>query len=144
MDDDRRRKPSSARTVDRIFVPESERWKEATKKGGRSPIVEIFSKGLRRKTLLAIAFAAVPLIGTWAAISGWLPMWIDQLAEQAGNNKGHAKALAQIVVSIGAITGCLIAPVIGGSWDGGPCISPVPVGVAFLPDSFPRLPVYTV
>jgi MFS transporter, SHS family, sialic acid transporter len=97
-----------------FFVPESERWKEATKKGGRSPIVEIFSKGLRRKTLLAIAFAAIPLIGTWGAVSGWLPMWIDQLAEQAGNSKGHAKALAQIVVSIGAITGCLIAPVIGG------------------------------
>jgi MFS transporter, SHS family, sialic acid transporter len=69
---------------------------------------------LLRKTLLAIAFAAIPLIGTWGAVSGWLPMWMDWLAEQAGENRGHAKAVAQIVVSIGAITGCLVAPVIGG------------------------------
>jgi len=50
-------------------VPESERWKEASKKGGRSPLIEIFRPGLRKKTLLAICFASIPLIGTWAAIA---------------------------------------------------------------------------
>ena len=28
---------------------------------------------LRKKTLLAMAFSAIPLIGTWAAVSGYLP-----------------------------------------------------------------------
>jgi MFS family permease len=97
-----------------FFVPESERWKDAAKKKGGSPILEIFKPALLRKTLLAIAFASIPLIGTWGAVSGWLPMWMDWLAERAGENRGQAKALAQIVVSIGAIIGCLVAPVIGG------------------------------
>jgi MFS transporter, SHS family, sialic acid transporter len=62
-----------------LLVPESERWKTAAKKGGRSPVVEIFSPGLRGKTLLAMAFSAIPLIATWAAVSGYVPMWADQL-----------------------------------------------------------------
>jgi MFS transporter, SHS family, sialic acid transporter len=99
-----------------FFVPESQRWKNAAQKGGGSPIVEIFKPALRRKTLLAIAFASIPLIGTWGAVSGWLPMWMDQLAEKGGDHSGHAKALSQIIVSIGAITGCLLAPIIGGKW----------------------------
>lgn len=93
------------------FVPESERWKESTKKGGRSPMIEIFKPGLLSKTLLAIAFASIPLIGTWAAVSGWLPTWADKMA---GPDQPHAKAVVQIVMAIGAIIGCLIAPVVGG------------------------------
>ena len=68
-----------------FFVPESERWKAAVKKGGRSPVVEIFGPGLLKKTLLAMAFSAIPLIGTWAAVSIGLPTWADQIQEaQAG------------------------------------------------------------
>jgi MFS transporter, SHS family, sialic acid transporter len=97
-----------------LFVPESERWKAAAKRVGRSPIVEIFRPALLRKTLLGIAFASIPLISTWAAVSGWMPMWMDSLAELAGDHSGHAKALTQVVISIGAILGCLVAPVVGG------------------------------
>jgi MFS family permease len=64
-----------------FFVPESERWQLAVKRGGRSPILEIFSRALLRKTLLATAFSAIPLIGTWAAISAYIPTWADQMKE---------------------------------------------------------------
>jgi len=97
-----------------FMVPESERWRAATKKGGSSPIVEIFKPALRRKTLLAIAFSAVPLIGTWGAVSGFLPAWVNQLAERGGEHGGHLGSMAQIMASVGAIISCIIAPVIGG------------------------------
>jgi MFS transporter, SHS family, sialic acid transporter len=64
-----------------FFVPESERWKTAASKGGRSPIVEIFAPGIRRKTLLAMVLAGVPLIGTWAAVSAYIPTWVDDMSQ---------------------------------------------------------------
>ena len=94
-----------------IKVPESERWKESKHRTGGSPLIEIFKPGLLHKTLLAIAFASIPLIGTWAAVSGWIPVWADQLA---GHAQPHAKAIVQIAISIGAVIGCLVAPIIGG------------------------------
>jgi len=94
-----------------LLVPESQRWKDARKTGGGNPIIEVFKPALRGKTLLAIAFAGIPLIGTWAAVSGWLPLWADQMA---GDQQPHAKAIVQIACAIGAILGCLVAPVIGG------------------------------
>ena len=66
-----------------MFVPESERWKAAAKKGGRSPIVEIFRGSQLRTTLLAMVFSSIPLIVTWAAVSGWVPVWVDQMTEEA-------------------------------------------------------------
>ena len=65
-----------------FVVPESELWKASVKKGGgRSPIIEIFSSALLRKTLLGVAFAGIPLIGTWAAVSAYIPTWADQIRE---------------------------------------------------------------
>jgi len=138
-----------------MFVPESERWKESVKKGPTKPLKEIFAPGLRKATLLAIVFSGIPLIGTWAAVSGWTPLWVDQLrqaelarphlnesqlqelakAETPDQRKAvlqnaltreqwkavtkeaaAAKASLQVVLAIGAILGCFIAPVIGGIW----------------------------
>src|SRR6266581_3564492 len=42
-----------------LFVPESERWKESVKQRAARPITEIFSAGLVKNTLLAIAFASI-------------------------------------------------------------------------------------
>ncbi len=64
-----------------FVVPESELWKASVKKPGRSPVIEIFSGPLRRKTLLALAFAGIPLIGTWAAVSAYIPNWASQIRE---------------------------------------------------------------
>ncbi len=63
-----------------VLIPESERWKESVKAGSAKPIREIFGTSLLRPTLFGIAFASVALIGTWGAISGFLPLWTDELA----------------------------------------------------------------
>jgi MFS transporter, SHS family, sialic acid transporter len=65
-----------------LAVPESERWKEASKKVRLSPLVEIFRPDFLSKTLLAVVFAAIPLIGTWAAVAGWTPLWADQMTQE--------------------------------------------------------------
>jgi len=94
-----------------IFIPESQRWKESVRAAASRPFREIFATRLVWPTLLAIAFASVALIGTWAAISQFLINWTDELA---GSARPHAKGTAQLLVSIGAIVGCLIAPLVGG------------------------------
>jgi MFS family permease len=64
-----------------LLVPESEKWKASVKRGVAKPIREIFSPALRKRTFFAIVFSAIPLIGTWAAVSGWIPVWVDQMTE---------------------------------------------------------------
>ncbi len=96
----------------RLFVPESERWQESVKGTTAKPIREIFTSwALLRPTLLAICFASIALIGTWGAVSGFLPLWTDQLA---GPENPYAKATVQFMLSIGAIIGCIAAPLLGG------------------------------
>ena len=92
-----------------LFVPESERWKAASQKGGGNPIGEIFAPNLRRSTLLGIVFASVALIGTWGSVQ-WLPLWADQMAGAANPT---AKADTQMMQAFGAIIGALIAPLVG-------------------------------
>jgi MFS transporter, SHS family, sialic acid transporter len=70
---------------------------------------EIFSRGLRRRTLFGFCFAAIALIGTWGSVQ-WLPSWADQLA---GREIQNAKAITQILIAVGAVIGCLIGPWIG-------------------------------
>lgn len=121
-----------------IFVPESERWKEAVKTRVSSPVAEIFSPALIKRTLLSIAFASIALIGTWGSVQ-WLPLWADKMAQvkkmeaqeeikkrgltpeetQLEIKKTEAefsrpKAYTQILSGVGAIIGCFIGPAIGG------------------------------
>jgi MFS family permease len=138
-----------------VLVPESERWKESMKHGKSQPLREIFSPRLFKRTLFAIIFSSVPLIGTWAAVSGWIPTWVDQMTQieagrkslgadqltefdkaqdpqakiallkqslpedqlkQIAKDTARSKAWVQMVLAIGAIIGCFVAPVIGGIW----------------------------
>jgi len=92
-----------------LFVPESERWKTAVKDEAAQPVREILSPRLLGTTLLAVAFASVALIGTWGSVQ-WLPLWADQLA---GKTNPGAKADTQMVQGVGAIVGCLMAPLMG-------------------------------
>ena len=92
------------------YVPESERWKSAVQQSKARPFHEIFSRGLRKRTLLGIAFASIVLIGTWGSVQ-WLPAWADQLTQGQVHN---AKALTQMLTGIGAVIGCFV-----GSWLGG-------------------------
>lgn len=94
----------------RIFVPESERWREAVAAGPTTPIREIFAPPLRRATLIAIGLASVVLIGTWAAVQ-WIPLWVDQLT---GGKDPTAKATAQMAYGIGATLGSFVGPIVSG------------------------------
>ena len=137
-----------------LLVPESERWKASAKTATQTPLAEIFGPRLWKRTLLAIVFSAIPLIGTWAAISGWIPLWVEQMRQaelvqerlpqldlghmekgklrdalsaagrQLPADQQHAirrdaataKAGIQIVMAVGAIIGCFVAPIVGGAW----------------------------
>jgi MFS family permease len=92
------------------YVPESKRWKDAVKTNRPQPFSEIFSRSLRKRTLLGIAFASIVLIGTWGSVQ-WLPAWADQLTQGKIHN---AKAIAQMLIALGAVIGCF-----AGSWIGG-------------------------
>ena len=94
----------------RLFVPESQRWKESVKERVARPLTEIFAPGLRGKTLLAICFSSIALIVTWGAVQ-WLPLWADQMA---GARIPQAKADTQLLSALGAVVGCIVAPLIGG------------------------------
>ena len=95
----------------RQFVPESEKWKQATSTAQVSrPLREIFSPGLRRVTLLATGLTAIVLIGTWGTVQ-WIPLWADQLT---GGTQPQAKAWTGLLAGLGAILGCL-----AGAWAGG-------------------------
>lgn len=95
----------------RLFVPESERWQQAAAAApDRKPLREILSSGHLRTTLLATAFCAIVLIGTWGSVQ-WLPLWADQMT---GGIVPQAKAVTTMLSGIGAIIGCVL-----GGWLGG-------------------------
>jgi MFS transporter, SHS family, sialic acid transporter len=66
-----------------LLVPESERWKKSVRAGSGHPVREVFGPVLRKRTLLAIAFASVALIGTWGSVQ-WLPLWANQMVSEHG------------------------------------------------------------
>ena len=93
----------------RLFVPESQKWKDARSPNSR-PVREIFAGHLLKHTLLGILFASVALIGTWGSVQ-WIPLWVDQMT---GGSMPAAKANAQMASAWGAIVGSIIGPLIGG------------------------------
>jgi len=130
-----------------LVVPESGKWKASVSGKPSKPVREIFAPGLRKRTLLAVVFASVALIGTWGSVQ-WLPLWANKMAENQAAQQlrlahpewfdasratlnqrdsqartaaeaevkqiaGKASADAQMTQALGAITGCLIAPLIG-------------------------------
>lgn len=94
-----------------VLLPESQRWKQSVERSGAKPIRDIFTTRLAWPTLLAVIFASVALIGTWAGVTGFLPSWADQLA---GPENPRAKGTVLVIVSTGAIVGCYFSPLIGG------------------------------
>lgn len=93
------------------FVPESERWQESVIKEGKvaNPLGEIFGGALLRNTLLAISFSSVALIVTWCIVQ-WIPLWADQMT---GGRQPQVKSWIQLSSSIGAMIGCVAAPLLG-------------------------------
>jgi MFS family permease len=92
-----------------LMVPESQRWQESVQRSKVQPLRVVFGPDLWKTTLLAIAFGAVALIGTWGSVQ-WLPLWGDQIA---GKDLPHVKGLTMFTMSVGAIVGCFVGPWIG-------------------------------
>jgi MFS family permease len=98
----------------RLFVPESEKWERSAAKEAasvapaRSKIGEVFGGELRGGTIAGILMVSVVFVGTWGAVQ-WIPLWVSELA---GPDNPRAKALAMVIVSVGACTSTFIAPLL--------------------------------
>jgi MFS family permease len=86
----------------RLFVPESERWRQSVKNAQANPVREIFGRHLIKNTLLAIAFSSVALIVTWGIVQ-WIPLWADQMtSEQAKAGQGKVvQEMEQATATLG-------------------------------------------
>lgn len=103
--------PAALTFLIRLFVPESEKWEKSVKTAAVSPVREIFSPAIRKRTFLAIAFASIALIVTWGIVQ-WIPLWADNMAD--GQKNPIRKATVQMWSAGGAVVGSLIAPILGG------------------------------
>lgn len=102
--------PAALTFLIRLFVPESEKWAESAKTATVSPVREIFTPPVRKRTILAIVFASIPLLVTWGIVQ-WIPLWADQMV---GQKDPVRKATIQLCSAGGAVFGSLVAPLIGG------------------------------
>src|SRR6202044_674413 len=87
-------------------VPESPRWLavRSSRGGGATrdsfaPLAELLRPPLRRRTLLGVGLATVPLLGTWAS-GKWLIPWADA--------HGGSQAHTQAVWAAGAVVGSAV------------------------------------
>lgn len=94
----------------RLFVPESEKWKQAAALRPARPWREIFTPPLLSRTVAAIAFASVALLGTWGSVQ-WIPLWADRMTH---GTAPEAKAMAQILIAGGAVVGSFAGALGGG------------------------------
>jgi SHS family sialic acid transporter-like MFS transporter len=110
-----------------VAVPESVRWlhARATPAAIRiGPLKEVLRPPLLGRTLLGIALAGIPVIGT-AANGNWLVPWTDQVAERQARSVSEgdprptkrpadprSKARTQVVRSGGGVFGSLLGGVI--------------------------------
>jgi MFS family permease len=100
--------PALLTFVIRLFVPESHKWKSSQQIAKSKPLTEIFSdRRLAFTMIVAVALASVALIGTWGAVQK-IPAWVSYLPGKTASAAGNA----QMASGLGAIVGCLIAPLI--------------------------------
>ncbi|MDZ4819463.1 MAG: MFS transporter [Planctomycetota bacterium] len=67
--------PAALTVFIRLFVPESEKWKESAKGKPSRPLTELVQSGWTGRTVLAVALASVALVGTWGSVQQIVP-WI--------------------------------------------------------------------
>jgi MFS family permease len=100
-------------------VREPERWQNkrnqvAEKWGVRRSFLYLFSPDYRRRTILNSTYIFISIIGLWAG-SVYVPASVTFLATAEGFTALHAARLASygtMILSIGTILGCLIAPLL--------------------------------
>lgn len=84
-----------------LVLPESPAWRAQGGRRARTPLALLLGPGLRRRTAAALAVAAVPMVGAWAA-SKWMIPWADAVAGAAA--PGY-KAVTQAWWAAGATAG---------------------------------------
>ena len=103
-----------------FFVPESERWKQAVKHAEAHPFREIVGTALRRNAPSWPSSSHPSPSSAPGRLSSRSP---SGSTRQLAPNNPSAKAVAQAASGIGAIIGCLIAPLIGAASAAAPPIS---------------------
>ncbi len=102
--------PALLTFIIRMFVPESPKWQATQRVAPSRPLRELFSdKRLTLTALLAIGFASIALLGTWGAVQK-IPAWVG--APGFPGKTPSAQGNVQMALGIGAIVGCMIAPLI--------------------------------
>ena len=102
--------PALLTFIIRLFVPESHAWQETQKVQRSRPLTEIAAdKRLTWTTVLAITFASIALLGTWGAVQK-IPAWVGH-PDMPGRTPS-AQGYTQMALAVGAIIGCLIAPLV--------------------------------
>ena len=96
----------------RIFVPESERWKEAVRESKAHPIHELFRRPYASRVAFGIILTSVVLIGTWASVQ-WIPLWIGRMTH---GTSPRAMGMSQALGAVGAICGCVCGPLLAHVW----------------------------
>lgn len=96
-----------------LFLPESPAWKIAARRGEPTPLSVLLGPALRRRTAAALAVAAIPMVGAWAA-SKWMIPWADAVAGAV--DPGY-KAVTQgwwaAGATAGSFTGAIVATRLG-------------------------------
>jgi MFS family permease len=101
--------PALLTFIIQIFVPESHKWQEAKKAAQTDrPLAQLFGESnLAIAALLAIVFASIALLGTWGAVQT-IPAWVGGMVAKGSRAPGYV----QMASGLGAIIGCLIAPLL--------------------------------
>jgi MFS family permease len=100
--------PALLTFIIQLFVPESHKWQESQKQAPSRPLRELFGNPkLAMVALLSICFASVALLGTWGAVQNIAP-WAGGMPSKTPTAIG----VSGMVIGLGAIVGCLLAPLI--------------------------------
>lgn len=98
-----------------IALPESPAWL-ATRGSARvvsTPLRNLFQRGLRRRTLVGIAVAAIPMVGAWSA-SKWMIPWADKVASAVDPNyKAVTQGWWALGATLGSFSGAQVASRLG-------------------------------
>jgi MFS family permease len=102
--------PALLTFVIRLFVPESHKWQQTQAIKRSRPLAEIFAdRKLTVAMFTGVLFSSIALLGTWGAVQK-IPSWVGNKAFPGWTPS--AQGNAQIASGIGAVVGCLIAPII--------------------------------
>ena len=105
--------PVVVSVVTLLRVREPERWQAAHATAPRrSPLAQILSGALLRRTIVNTTLVAIAIVGLWAG-AVYEPTAVIRLATQAGQSAAQAVRTASYatgLLSVGTILGCLVLP----------------------------------